>query len=104
MQRGRPVRSIIRQNIIEILFLLERGYGYQISNIYNDVFPQVSRRSIYYHLRKGIQTKEIQLHEIKVEKGEFSWGNTVEKIYYTLGDGAKPQGDERVRLFLERIK
>jgi len=102
MKKGRPVGSVIRQNVVEILHCMGEGYGYEISKVYNKVFPQVTQRSIYYHLRKGIQTKEIKLHKIEQEKGEFSWGNVVEKIYYTLGKKADPQGDVRVKEFLGR--
>ena len=65
MARGRPISSQIRQNIIEILFYLKKGYGYSIARIYNEIFPPVHIRSIYYHLRKGVATKEITLEEIK---------------------------------------
>ena len=101
MVRGIPVKSQIRQNIIEILFYLGKGYGYQISKIYNEVFPQVTQRSVYYHLRKGVHTKEINVNKIKEEKGDFSWGDTVEKIYYELGEAAEPRGEGRVKEFLK---
>jgi len=104
MKKGRPVKSQIRQNIIEILFYLGNGYGYEISKIYNEVFPPVTQRSIYYHLRKGTQTKEIEIHQIKEEKGDFSWGNTVEKIYYSLGESAKPKGESRIKKFLRKFR
>lgn len=104
MKCGRPVQSQIRQNIIEILFYLNKGYGYQISKIYNEIFPQVTQRSIYYHLRKGVLTKEIIMHKIEQEKGDFSWGTVVEKKYYTLGDKAQPQGNNRIKQFLEKFK
>ncbi|MBI2112881.1 hypothetical protein HYT52_05065 [Candidatus Woesearchaeota archaeon] len=102
MQRGRPVRSEIRSNILELLFFLGKGYGYQISKIYNEVFPQVTQRVIYYHLRKGIQTKEIEVHSIQQEKGNFSWGSEVEKKFYTLGPEALPKGQPRIKEFLEK--
>lgn len=101
MKRGRPTKSVIRQNVIEILHYLPQGYGYEISKIYNAVFPKVTQRSIYYHLRKGVQLQEIALHKIEVEKGNFSWGSTVEKIYYGLGSNAKPLGVPRIKEFLE---
>jgi hypothetical protein len=104
MTRGRPIKSQIRQNIIEILFYLGKGYGYEISKIYNEIFPQVTQRSIYYHLRKGTQTKEININKIKKESGDFSWGSSVEKIYYELGDNAKPKGETKVKDFLKTIK
>jgi len=104
MARGRPLRSQIRQNVVEILYVLGRGYGYELAKIYNGIFPQVTQRSVYYHLRKGIETKEIKVHKIEQEKGDFSWGNYVEKIYYTLGDSAQPRGMKRVKEFLKKRK
>ena len=101
MPRGRPVKSQIRQNIIEILYYLGRGYGYDIAKIYNEIYPTVTQRSVYYHLRKGVHTKELEIHQIKVEKGDFSWGTTVEKIYYTLGDLAEPRGESKVKDYLQ---
>ena len=102
MPRGRPTKSQIRQNIVEILHYLGEGYGYEISKIYNEIFSPVTQRSIYYHLRKGIQTKEIRLHKVEVEKGDFTWGNMVEKVYYTLGKAANPKGEDRVKNFLDK--
>jgi len=102
MLRGRPVKSQIRQNIIELLSHLKQGYGYQISKIYNEIFPRVTQRSIYYHLRKGTTTNEISIHKIQQEKGDFSWGTTVEKIYYTLGKNAEPKNDKRITEFFKK--
>jgi len=99
--KGRPVKSEIRQNVIEILYVLGKGYGYQISKIYKEIFPAVTQRSIYYHLRKGVQTEELEIHKIQEEKGDYSWGDTVEKIYYTLGKKAVVKGDKRVKDFLK---
>ena len=104
MPRGRPVRSEIRQNIIEILYFLGEGYGYQVAKIYNEIFPGVTQRSIYYHLRKGVQIEEFEVHKVKVEKGDYSWGDSVEKIYYTLGGQAEPRGKKRVQKHLEGMK
>ncbi|MBS3140139.1 hypothetical protein J4479_03980 [Candidatus Woesearchaeota archaeon] len=102
--RGRPTKSIIRQNILEILFYLKKGYGYQIARIYNEVFPQVTQRSIYYHLRKGVLTQEITVQAIEQEQGEFSWGKMVEKTYYSLGEKANPERNERVEKYLQTFK
>ena len=100
-KRGRPYNSEIRRNIIEILFYLREGYGYEISKLYNKIFPKVTMRSIYYHLRKGITLKEIKMKEVKLEKGNYSWGSTVEKIYYSLGENAHPEGKEEVKKTVE---
>ncbi len=104
MKRGRPVKSQIRQNVVEILHHLGEGYGYEISKIYNEVFPTVTQRSIYYHLRKGIATKEITIGKVEQEKGNYSWGPVVEKIYYGLGKNAMPKGEQRVKEFLSKWK
>ncbi len=97
MPRGRPVQSAIRQNIVEILAVIEKGYGYGICKTYLSIFPAVTMRSIYYHLAKGVETEEFKIAEVKKEEGEFSWGNTVTKIYYALGPRAKPLGREEVK-------
>ena len=97
MPRGRPVRSDIRQNMIEILAVVGRGYGYMIHKLYRQVFPPCTREVVYYHLKKGVALGEFEVEEVKQERGTYSWGTTVEKTYYRLGPNAKPRGDERVR-------
>ena len=104
MKRGRPWKSQIRQNVVEILYYLGKGYGYQISKIYQELYPAATQRVIYYHLRKGIQTKEIEMHSVEQEKGDFSWGTSVEKVYYSLGKEADPKGEKKVKEFIERRK
>ncbi len=101
MARGRPVKSEIRQNIIEILFFLKEGYGYNIYKTYRNIFPNTTMRSIYYHLRKGVELGEFKINKVEKEKGDFSWGSEVEKIYYGLGPNAKPLGNERVKEAIE---
>ena len=100
-KRGRPVYSAIRQNIVEILFFLGKGYGYDIYRIYREVFPKVTLRSIYYHLNKGVALGEFKIEKIEREKGDYSWGETAEKIYYSLGENAFPRGDARVKEYLK---
>lgn len=102
MARGRPVKSQIRQNIVEILHHMKEGYGYDIYRLYKEVFPSVSMRVIYYHLKKGTDLGEFRINKIAKENGNFSWGNEAEKIYYSLGNEAQPIGNERVREIVER--
>jgi hypothetical protein len=101
MARGRPIKSQIRQNIIEILYFMKQGYGYDIFKVYKSIFPAVTMRVIYYHLKKGTDLGEFRVHEVKREKGEYSWGSSVEKIYYALGENAKPSFDSRVKDFFD---
>ncbi len=94
--RGRPAKSAIRQNIVELLFLMKKGYGYDIYKNYRQIFPEVTMRSIYYHLRKGVNLGEFKVEEIQLEKGDYSWGAEAEKTYYSLGPKASPIGDNKV--------
>lgn len=100
MPRGRPVKSIIRQNIVEILFVMEKAYGYRIHKIYNEIFQPCTREVIYYNLKKGVLLGEFVIDEIKKETGDYSWGQTVEKIYYKLGPNAQPKGEKRVQEYV----
>ena len=102
MARGRPVKSQIRQNIVELLFFLKEGYGYDLYRQYKEIFPPVTMRVIYYHLKKGAELGEFKVNKIIKENGNFSWGNVVEKIYYSLGQEAQPVGDMRVKEVLEK--
>ena len=102
MARGRPNGSQIRQNVIEILAVSGPLHGYRLSKLYNEIFAPVTQRSVYYHLRKGVLTKEIVVDKVVQEKGEYSWGSVVEKTYYDLGPEARVNGSDRVRNVLKR--
>ncbi len=101
MNRGRPVSSAIRQNIVELLYFMGRGYGYDIYKNYVQLFPRVTIRSVYYHLRKGIVLGEFEIDRIEKEKGDYSWGEMAEKIYYKLGPKAAPKMDKRIKKHFE---
>jgi len=102
--RGRPVKSEIRQNMIEILNVIGSAYGYLIHKYYNELFPACTRENIYYNLRKGVKLGEFELAEIKQEKGAYSWGTVVEKKYYKVGPNAVPRGNPRVKEFFDKLK
>ncbi len=104
MAKGRPVKSEIRQNIVEILYFMKEGYGYEIYKTYVAIFPKVTMRSIYYHLKKGADLNEFKVSKIEKEKGDYSWGGEAEKIYYSLGEAAKPAGNEKAREYFEKKK
>lgn len=102
MGRGRPVKSEIRQKIAEILSVIGEGYGYEIAKKYLQVFPAVSQRVIYYHLRKGVELGEFKVSKVEKESGEYSWGGVAEKTYYSLGSKAEPRNDPKVRKRIEK--
>lgn len=102
--RGRPVKSEIRKNIVEILFVIGEGCGYEIHKIYNKVFPQCTQEVIYYHLKKGLQTEEFKVKQVKLESGNYSWGPQTRKILYELGERARPLGNEDIKKVLDERK
>ena len=104
MKRGRPVGSTIRQNIVEILYFLKKAYGYEIYKAYRDLFPKITLRVVYYHLRKGVATHEFVVDKVIQEKGNYSWGGSAEKIYYSLGKEAKPRVENKVKDYFEKKK
>ncbi len=104
MAKGRPVKSEIRQNVVEILYFMKEGYGYEIYKAYIAIFPKVTMRSIYYHLKKGVDLNEFKVSKIEKEKGNYSWGPEAEKIYYSLGEAAKPVGNEKAKEHFDKKK
>lgn len=104
MPRGRPAKSQVRQNLLEVLYYLESGYGYDLYKVYSAIFPKVTMRLIYYHLQKGVSLGEIKMNKVVKEKGNYSWGENVEKIYYELGENARPLGNSRVKEVVDGLK
>ncbi len=104
MPRGRPVKSSVRQNIVELISHMKKGYGYDIAKLYNKIFPKVTMRLVYYHLKKGVELGEFRIHGIEKEKGTYSWGEEVQKKYYALGENAAPRADERVKEHFDKKK
>jgi len=102
--RGRPPKSDIRKKIAEILYFIERGYGYDIYKAYIDLFPKVSIRSIYYHLKQGVKLNEFKVDKVEVTKGDYSWGGEAEKTYYALGEVSKPSINLHVKEYFEKRK
>jgi hypothetical protein len=103
-RRGRPTFSVIRQNMVEVLHFMGEAYGYQIYKAYKDLFDPITLRVIYYHLKKGKELGEFVVAGIKKTEGTYSWGPEAERIFYKLGENAKPKVDERVKEYLDKKK
>lgn len=99
--RGRPVGSPIRQNIVDLLYHMGTGYGYQIHKAYEDLFSPVTLRSIYYHLNKGVELDVFEVADVEEAEGDYSWGDTAEKTFYKLGPEADPRPKEEIKEYLE---
>lgn len=103
MKRGRPVFSQVRLNMVDLLAVMGSSYGYELAKVYLDIFPKVSKRLFYYHLRKGVELGQFQIDKIEKETGEYSWGTIAEKIYYTLAENAQPSKNPQIdAYFLKR--
>lgn len=103
-KRGRPTRSNIRQNLIEILHFMGEAYGYQLYKAYKDIFAPVTLRVIYYHLAKGKQLGEFADAGVKKTSGTYSWGPEAERIFYKLGPSAKPKILPEVKEYFDNKK
>lgn len=101
-KRGRPIGSEVRQRLVNILSTIRKAYGYQLHKIYQEIYGDTTRENVYYHLRKGVKLGEFELTEVKQETGNYSWGATVEKKYYTLGPNAKPEPDPRIEEYAKK--
>ena len=103
-KQGRPVGSKVRQNIVEILYFYKRLYGYDLYKIYRELYPPVTMRLIYYHLKKGLDTGEFVVDKIDKKSGKYSWGGTSENILYALGKNANPMIEPHVKSYWEKNK
>lgn len=83
---ARKVGSPVRQRLVALLHGVGKGYGYQLHKMYCELYGRCTRENIYYHLRKGVELGEFVQVSITKEKGSYSWGDDVQKIYYALGD------------------
>ncbi len=99
-KKGRPPKSEIRQNIVDILSVINEETGYEIYKKYVLIFPKVTMRSIYYHLKKGLQTEEFVIAKVVDVQGDYSWGPSAKKTYYGLGQLARPKNQDRVKEIL----
>ncbi len=102
--RGRPLNSEIRNNIIDMLFIVKQGYGYEIAKLYNQIFPKVTQRAIYYNLKKGESTNEFKVIKIRETKGNYSWGSKADRKYYVLGENARPNPNKELIKKIKRFK
>ena len=103
MARGRPIGSDIRNHMIDILFHLKKAYGYEIYHHYIEIFPKVTLRVIYYHLKKGTALEEFILEKVETIQGNYSWGPSAEKLFYTLGSNAEVTRNKDVEDYFKKL-
>ncbi|HYD02761.1 MAG TPA: hypothetical protein VEC16_00525 [Alphaproteobacteria bacterium] len=102
--QGRPIGSKVRQNIVEILYFYKKLHGYDLFKIYIELYPPVTMRLIYYHLKKGLDTGEFKVASVDKKSGKYSWGSTSENIMYELGESANPMIEPRIKVHMEQAE
>jgi hypothetical protein len=103
-KQGRPIGSKVRQNMVEILYFYRQLHGYELFKIYVELYHPVTMRLIYYHLKKGLDTREFKIYKVDKKTGTYSWGVTSENIVYELGESANPMIEPHVKSYWERNK
>src|SRR3989337_4460353 len=96
-RRGRAVGSVIRDNVVELLFHVKAAHAYELYQKYKKVFGPVNIRSVYYNLTKGKELGVFEIKEVQKVVGDFSWGSSAERIVYGLSEKANPKGDAKVK-------
>ena len=96
-KRGRLPGSQIRDNMVEILAVVNPIHGYDIYKHYKKKYGPASLRSIYYHLKKGTELGVFESKGIQRVEVNFSWGSGVERKVFALGPAAKPHGTFSVK-------
>jgi len=86
---GRPVKSRIKERLVSILSKRRVSYGYELFRLYEKFYSKTNLRNIYYNLKRGVASGELLVIDVKRELGDYSWGDEVERIYYTLGPYAE---------------
>jgi hypothetical protein len=90
--------------MIDLLYFLGKAYGYEIYKMHKALYPRVTLRVIYYHLKKGVALGEFKVEKTEKSKGEYSWGGEAEKTYYSLGPNAHPKMDPKVKDYMDKTK
>ncbi|MBD3262992.1 hypothetical protein GF374_01280 [Candidatus Woesearchaeota archaeon] len=101
-KRGRSLGSPIRDNLIELLHFVGPSYGYYLYKKYKKVFGDVSLRSIYHHLSKGVELGLFEVKGVEKAKGDYSWGAGVQRTVYKLSTGASPKKDPAIKNALKK--
>jgi hypothetical protein len=99
--RGRPVKSVVRDRLCEILSVKSPLTAYDAHKLYCSLFAKTSQRNVYYQLSRGVAL-DVFLQEVVQETGDFSWGSVSRKIYYRLSPSQKIVVSDHVYRSLSR--
>ena len=94
--------SPVRKNLIELLYIGGKMTAYDAYKHYIQIFAKTSQRNVYYQLEAGEAKGEFSV-ETKEESGDYGWGKTAIKNYYTVGKSASPTINPEVKAYFEKI-
>lgn len=100
---GRPIKSLIRDRMQQIVDALGVSYGYEIFKVYEGAFSPIDLRSMYYHLRKGVDLDVFELVGVKEEKGAYTWGDYSMRRYYVLGPAATEKASDDLHIIVKTL-
>ena len=100
---GRPIKSLIRDRMQQIVDALGVSYGYEIFKVYEGAFSPIDLRSMYYHLRKGMDLDVFELVGVKAEKGAYTWGDFSMRRYYVLGPAATENANDDLHIIVKTL-
>lgn len=101
---GRPAKSIVRDRLAEMLFIVGKITAYDAHKHYVQIFSGITQRNVYYQLRRGVDLGEFEISDVIDEKGEYSWGSTSRKVYFGLSKNASPQFNKQIKDYFDEIK
>jgi len=66
-------------------------------------FTPLSVRTIYYHLSQGVKLGLFSSVGTQRVKGDYSWGEGVDRNMFKLGPSAAPKGSDEVLKKLQNL-
>ena len=70
-KRGRPLKSVVRDRLKEMLYIAGSLTAYEAHKYYVQLFSKTSQRNIYYQLQKGVDIGMFKIYEVVEEKGNY---------------------------------
>ena len=86
VKKGRPTRSIIRDNLINLIKTNPGLAGYDYFKLYLSYYPKCTLRSIYYHLDKAVSLGDLT-YSVDETKRSISGQNKI----YSPGSSVTPK-------------
>ena len=103
-KRGRPLKSVVRDRLKEMLYIAGSLTAYEAHKYYINLFSKASQRNIYYQLQKGVDIGMFKIYEVVEEKGNYSWGPISRKVYYELADREGATINESIQEYFQELK